>query len=59
MAKYLPKSCPVCGGKLRSQQSHQYSRVTPVVFAHGEKEPRIPMICEKCGLRYAMKGGDA
>lgn len=51
--------CTVCSGRLIYEMSDPFSNNVRVCHAEDEKEPRIAMICQDCGLRYAKKQGDA
>lgn len=57
--------CTVCGGRLVHESDPFSNNVMLLdcpqgrVYVKDEKEPRIAMICQDCGLRYAKKPGDA
>lgn len=58
-AKEPHNICTVCGGSLVYEKNDMFSNHVRVCYAEDEKEPRIAMTCQDCGLRYAIKRGDA
>lgn len=58
-AKESHSACTVYGEKILCDKAEVLFYGLRVRRADAVKEPRIAMICQDCGLRYAKKQGDA